>query len=931
MIFLALFCCLCFSSITALYEDQVDQIDWYRSLIGPVDIIVPDSKSEDSNKDIFYSFSSTTSAVTAFDGISGSLVWRKVLQSTSTKHGSFNALSLIHVAGDNAITLRDSNGFDIHANLFSVHTDNDEVVVTSYDSIDGLLIYQKIFIIDGDIIRADFVAGSGKKLLIIGSSKEIILIDAKSGREENRVSGHILDIGFDEINKKLVYLSPKTVSEISLSTAKQTVLYEGDFKLSKFSKRKKELVLASVQKGILSLYSFSQQKLEKVKEVKDVKSVRSLREIEYSLKPTDQLVVNEDKVLFISEEITVNDIKNSKILGFSPILNDVVLGDMKRDNIWFPKSKISFSIPQRSMKYEDLSFIASRKSVLIKQGDTFTSLNMRSQEKQFVNYGELTSLVGKPLIIDHTLYSSIDGNLSIEANEDDLSDQIYMKRLESQLSSISKIFWSIFISIQDVFEEILLSKGLYFLDMYRGDLEAKLYSVEEKSNFGFIRNIVVLSSRGTLFGFNSDTGDITFVLPLFDEDEGIKNVFVDVVHLKNNQVGVFLTTKYFIINGLTGTLVKTIDFEKSFHLFKVFSLDSSDLVLVSSNDKMKVIGQVTDKDKSENLFYLKFEKKTQSVSGYQVLIDTKQAVQKFTFRLAEGYEFLEVIEHENDVVNTVGRNIGGGKVMIKYISSSTVVILSHSQTEDNIFVQVVSMKSGEVFETYYLENCDTSSIATVFFENNFILSCFSQENLRTEVLSLSIFYDTVFEKFDLNPFKSVSSSLKNIVEKEEVVIYSNSYFMSKKVSNFEVTKTQRGIAEKRVLCVLENGQIGMLDKRMFDPRRPSGTMTKEEKEEGLVPYSPFIFFNSVAVLSHKNVLEQIQNIEAFPTKLESTCLLFATGLDIYFTRLQPSSGFDLLPEEFNFALLIFMVCGLSVAVYFLNNAIKDKKLREQWK
>lgn len=41
-----------------------------------------------------------------------------------------------------------------------------------------------------------------------------------------------------------------------------------------------------------------------------------------------------------------------------------------------------------------------------------------------------------------------------------------------------------------------------------------------------------------------------------------------------------------------------------------------------------------------------------------------------------------------------------------------------------------------------------------------------------------------------------------------------------------------------------------------------------------------------------------------PSAMESTTLLFAHGLDLFYTRLAPSRTFDLLPDDFPFALLV---------------------------
>ena len=48
------------------------------------------------------------------------------------------------------------------------------------------------------------------------------------------------------------------------------------------------------------------------------------------------------------------------------------------------------------------------------------------------------------------------------------------------------------------------------------------------------------------------------------------------------------------------------------------------------------------------------------------------------------------------------------------------------------------------------------------------------------------------------------------------------------------------MAHKNILMGLSGGQLFSLDHRMIHPRRPVGTPTVGEREEGLMQYNPFI-------------------------------------------------------------------------------------------
>ena len=54
-----------------------------------------------------------------------------------------------------------------------------------------------------------------------------------------------------------------------------------------------------------------------------------------------------------------------------------------------------------------------------------------------------------------------------------------------------------------------------------------------------------------------------------------------------------------------------------------------------------------------------------------------------------------------------------------------------------------------------------------------------------------------------------------------------------------------------------------------------------------------------------------------PAIIESTCIVFAYGLDIFLTRLSPSFSFDILGKDFNKFQMLATVAALAVATLLL--------------
>ena len=73
-----------------------------------------------------------------------------------------------------------------------------------------------------------------------------------------------------------------------------------------------------------------------------------------------------------------------------------------------------------------------------------------------------------------------------------------------------------------------------------------------------------------------------------------------------------------------------------------------------------------------------------------------------------------------------------------------------------------------------------------------------------------------------------------------------------------------------------------------------------------------------------------QKVITSPALLESTSLVFAYGLDMFFTRVAPSSTFDVLSEGFNKAQLVVTVAALALAIVVVKPIVARRKLKERW-
>ena len=79
------------------------------------------------------------------------------------------------------------------------------------------------------------------------------------------------------------------------------------------------------------------------------------------------------------------------------------------------------------------------------------------------------------------------------------------------------------------------------------------------------------------------------------------------------------------------------------------------------------------------------------------------------------------------------------------------------------------------------------------------------------------------------------------------------------------------------------------------------------------------------------MVDGVTSIISASTNLESQSLMLAYGgPDIFFSRIAPSKGFDLLPDSFNRQFLLVVVFGLIGVTRWLNDKNKTASLNLGW-
>ena len=314
------------------------------------------------------------------------------------------------------------------------------------------------------------------------------------------------------------------------------------------------------------------------------------------------------------------------------------------------------------------------------------------------------------------------------------------------------------------------------------------------------------------------------------------------------------------------------------------------------------------------------------------------------------YEKIISVTYPNneDVIDKRYTTLRDDSILLKYLNPHSVLIITATNG-----VSDISEESKSILNVYYIDTISgkiiyrtshefgSSPVHSVVVENICIYSYWNTHAKRSE-LSTIVLYEGMVDKFGLNPFSNAKGShMIQQLQKDSQFSAFNSvpplcvqktFIMPRLITSLQHTTSAHGTSNKNVLVGFNSGQVYAVDMRSIHPRRPLGEPTLHEKEEGLMMYNPYVILFPTQSLTYDYTLENgISNIYCVASKLESTSLVLSIGyIDLHFNRVMPSQGFDSLSSDFNHSLVITILLGIVVAVFYLRKLSKKKQLDDLW-
>ncbi len=325
-------------------------------------------------------------------------------------------------------------------------------------------------------------------------------------------------------------------------------------------------------------------------------------------------------------------------------------------------------------------------------------------------------------------------------------------------------------------------------------------------------------------------------------------------------------------------------------------------------------------------------------SGKERLLWTVDAAPKDS-----GMRILAVAARDpEESVYSAARPIPGGGIMLKHLSPNTLLVVTgpsrtaSSSQNSRIIASILDAVTGKVLFSQVHAGA-AGPVHGIVSENWAAYHYWSVEMERWQIAVLDGYHPapTDLSVLDLALNRPAAANATASSVSSTPPTFERQVFTTRlAVSTLGVTKTAHGTAAKMLLIGTTGGQVYMLDRRMLDPRRPlvpaGSKPTPAQVAENLPPYHPELAVAGPMFATMDKRVLRLRKIVAVPAVLESASLLVAVGLDVFYSRLQPSRGFDMVPDDFPHALLVAMVAGMAIALVVLKAVLQKRALKLKW-
>ena len=469
-----------------------------------------------------------------------------------------------------------------------------------------------------------------------------------------------------------------------------------------------------------------------------------------------------------------------------------------------------------------------------------------------------------------------------------------------------------------------------------------------RDKFGLHKMIVLVTSAGKLYGIETRKGEIIWQLRVPSIRGFAKRSNEIVLYVQRGsrhfpyppQCALLAEDKktgegvIYTFNPITGQPLDG--------LVKLgYKIKQSMLLHVTTDDFLRSILILDGRDKAhvypegataiaaslgKNTYIFTADQTTGELSGFSLSYSTSQEIvahKVWELLLSPKNQRIAHVVSKDPIerVHSQGRVLSDRSVLYKYINPNLVAIVTegvghtHKNTLNLYLLDAVS--GAMIFSIIHKRV--RGPVHIVHSENWIVYSYFNEKSRRTEIASLELYEGKI--QSNTTVFSSLTTTKLPIVERQ-------AFIFPAAIESMRETITEKGITSKHIIVALANGGVLELPWMMVDPRRP---INPEVREEGVIPYMPEIPIQMDAIINYNQSVFRVSGIHSSPSGLESTCLVFVHGLDLFYTRVAPSKTFDVLKEDFDYYLIVIVLAALLIASYVTKKLASQKAQKQAWK
>ncbi|XP_052754420.1 ER membrane protein complex subunit 1 [Galleria mellonella] len=464
--------------------------------------------------------------------------------------------------------------------------------------------------------------------------------------------------------------------------------------------------------------------------------------------------------------------------------------------------------------------------------------------------------------------------------------------------------------------------------------------------FNLHKIIVLVTDVGKIFGMDNLSGEILWRLyePQLDADAAIiftrrsarhppHDAVLTVVG-KHEETGNGLIIN---LNPIRGVTVGERRLHLDAPLLQVALLPRADadklhaLILLDVHEDVQVLPSSAAPLVQEMYMYVA-EKETAKVQGYALRYDGVRVVAQQTWSLALGgggggggtTRLVRALAAGGQAV-AAGSVLADRSVLYKYLNPNLVLFLAQGTDpvhKDVVSAWAVDAVSGGVVAAQQSRRARLPAAAPALLAGHFLAYVYySDKHRRHEIATMELYEGK-------ERWLPAGAAFSSLACERAPSVQRQAYILPAAPLAAAVTVTERALADIHVLLALSSGAVVEVPWALLSPRRAGAV---SQPEEGLAPYAPELPLAADAVLSYNRTLHRPRTLHAAPSGLESTSLVLAAGLDLFYTRVAPSKTFDLLKDDFDYNLITIVLAALIVLTYSTKYLASRKMLRMAWK